>query len=45
MRRVMNACGRERHDRPDAHDCASLIYQREHVGENGRGRVHGYEPF
>lgn len=44
MRCVMNACGHERHDRPDVHDCVFLICQREHVCENGRGRVHGYEP-
>lgn len=39
----MNACGHDRHARPDVHDRVFLHCQREHVRENGHGRVHGYE--
>ena len=42
--RIMNACGHDRHARPDVHDCVFLNCQREYVRENGHGRAHGYEP-
>jgi hypothetical protein len=32
-----------RHDRSDVHDRVFSNCQRDHVRENGYGRVHGYE--
>jgi hypothetical protein len=39
----MNAGVHERHVRYDVHDRVFLHCQRDHVRENGDGRVHGYE--
>lgn len=41
---ITNACGHAHHGHHDVHGRVLLHCQREHVRENGHGRVHGYAP-